>query len=117
LKTKKKNSKDIWGSKSESSSSVVGLAYVSSVCSSSKYLITEDIGGFAYAPVASHEIAHNLGAYHDGVSNPVGYSECNSSNIMAPASSVLQQYNEHVNRFSKCSINGFKLNLLDSESK
>ena len=61
-------SKDIWSGTTTNTAGVVGLAYMLNVCTSSQYTIIEDIGGFAYVTVATHEIGHNLGAYHDGVS-------------------------------------------------
>ena len=62
----------------------------------------------------------SLGSYHDGVSNPAGYSQCSAekNNIMTPFGSVWTQYTaNNINQFSNCSINGFKLNLLSNNLK
>lgn len=46
------------GGTTSDTASVVGLAYVSEVCGANRFTIIEDLGGFAYIPVASHEIGH-----------------------------------------------------------
>lgn len=45
-------SKDIWGGLTPDTQSIVGLSFVSQICSSNaKYEISEEIGGFAYLSV------------------------------------------------------------------
>lgn len=45
------SSKDLWSGNSSSTSSIVGLAYMSDVCGANKYAIVEEIGAFAYLGV------------------------------------------------------------------
>ena len=95
----------MWENSNPVSSGVVGYGYVLSVCTPYRYIIMEDVGGFTYLSVASHEIGHNLGAFHDGSSKT---PECLSStgNLM---SAFLQIF---INKFSSCSIKDFKSHLL-----
>jgi len=62
---------------------VVGLAYVGTICTSSRYHILEDFtgtnptgGGYALSVLTTHEMGHNFSASHDAAG---------SSYIMAPS--------------------------------
>jgi len=48
---------------------------------------------------------------------PTGYSQCSgtSGNIMNPTAYASNSYNTYIFKFSICSINGFKSNLLSPD--
>lgn len=52
--------KDLWGSGTspQERSSLVGVAYIKSVCGSSRYAIHEEFGGFQYVGYTTHELGH-----------------------------------------------------------
>lgn len=62
---------------------------------------------------------YSLGSFDDGVQVPSGYSQCpgSNNNIMNPSYSISNQYNQYIFKFSNCSINAFKSNLLNSHLK
>lgn len=76
------------------SSSVIGLATISGICTTFKYQILEDFGGsgLELGLLAAHETGHNLGANHDNSGDPY---------IMAPS------VNASSTTFSPTSINYF----------
>ena len=53
-------SKDLWGSGAspQDRSSLVGVAYIGSVCGTSRYVIHEEFGGFQYVGYTTHELGH-----------------------------------------------------------
>ena len=63
-----------------------------------------------------HEM-YSLGSFDDGVQVPFGFKQCSASNnnIMNPSYSIANQYNQYTFKFSNCSINAFKSNLLNSD--
>jgi hypothetical protein len=60
-------------------SNIVGLAYISAVCSSYGYGLSQDLGSPVYdVPLAAHEIGHNFGANHDVCNSSTSYIMCPS---------------------------------------
>ncbi|KAK0414322.1 hypothetical protein QR680_007265 [Steinernema hermaphroditum] len=52
---------------SRNDSATQGMAYVGAMCAlGDSSSVVEDIGGLTTAVIAAHELAHSLGAYHDG---------------------------------------------------
>ncbi|RNA38761.1 A disintegrin and metallo ase with thrombospondin motifs 3-like [Brachionus plicatilis] len=101
--------KDLWSSDMTSTRSMtVGFASIGTICTQNKYSLSEEIGGFINLLVVAHEIAHGLGAFHDGI---IGFSDqcpINNRDIMSPS---LGGTSSH--RFSPCSISMFKSTLLN----
>lgn len=85
----------------------VGFASIGTVCTRQKYSLSEEIGGFITLLVVAHEIAHGLGAFHDGIIGLTDRCAINNRDVMSPS---LGGASSH--RFSSCSINMFKTTLL-----
>lgn len=90
-----------------SRSMTVGFASIGTVCTRHKYSLSEEIGGFLTLLVVAHEIAHGLGAFHDGIIGLTDQCAINNRDVMSPS---LGGTSSH--RFSSCSINMFKTALL-----
>ncbi|TKR88502.1 hypothetical protein L596_012732 [Steinernema carpocapsae] len=90
---------------SNNNSATQGMAYVGAMCvlgdSSS---VVEDIGGLTTAVIAVHELAHSLGAYHDGFGEA---KEClgEQNYLMSPVASGSEETNLFANSLllSQCS--------------
>ncbi|MFN8389056.1 MAG: M12 family metallo-peptidase [Bdellovibrionota bacterium] len=72
-------------------SNVVGLAYLSAVCSQISYGLSQNIGSSSYdVPLAAHEIGHNFNANHDTCNSNERWIMCpfliQNSNQFSPAS-------------------------------
>ncbi|KAI1723296.1 reprolysin (M12B) family zinc metalloprotease domain-containing protein [Ditylenchus destructor] len=85
-------------------SATQGMAYVGAMCSGSNSAsVVEDVGGLSTVVIAAHEMAHSLGAFHDG-SN----ANCSARNnfLMSPSSSGSEFGNNFDNAFmlSDCSL-------------
>ncbi|CAF0922549.1 unnamed protein product, partial [Brachionus calyciflorus] len=106
--------KDLWSddpSQSPSSrSGVAGFASVGQICTSDRYSLSEDFGGFSNSITIAHEIGHNLGAIHDGEAG------CFASDnyIMTPILNA-QPPQTNFYKFSSCSISQFKATLLNAQ--
>ncbi|KAI6241964.1 ADAM family mig-17 [Aphelenchoides fujianensis] len=82
------------------------MAYVRAMCRGpDSTSVVEDVGGFATAVIAAHELAHNLGAFHDGSGNS---SECagRANFLMSPTTSGNEQSERFGNSvlLSECSV-------------
>lgn len=87
-----------------------GLAYIYGICKQAfSGSIIEDKGAYESVRSFAHELGHNLGADHDGLSN----SECSEwqNYIMASKFFPYNQLNSWL--FSNCSIQRIKEYLLD----
>ncbi|KAI6199854.1 ADAM family mig-17 [Aphelenchoides besseyi] len=87
-------------------SSTQGMAYVRAMCRGpDSASIVEDVGGFATAAIAAHEMGHSLGAFHDGLGNN---TQCSGrfNFLMSPTTSGNEQNDRFDNsvRLSNCSI-------------
>ncbi|CAF0730548.1 unnamed protein product [Brachionus calyciflorus] len=101
--------KDLWSSdQSASRSMTVGFASIGTICNSYKFSLCEDIGGFTNLLVIAHEIAHGLGAFHDGVIGSTDRCLISQKDIMSPSVGGGSS-----NKFSTCSISMFKSTLLN----
>lgn len=96
------------------SSSNVGLAYVSGMCSDQSVSVVEDHFDFSVLTSAAHELGHGLGAQHDGSGNAC---DSDDSYIMSAVSRPVQNQNPW--KFSTCSVNYFTtfINKLNQEDK
>ncbi|RNA14579.1 flocculation FLO11-like, partial [Brachionus plicatilis] len=109
--------KDLWeatGSNIEERSAVRGYSFVGTVCSDSRYSISEELGGFFYITVVARQIAQILGSDFDGGSDPTSSNCPSSENYLMTAniggfSNILNQQ-----RLSNCSILFIKNNLLEN---
>ncbi|VDK84686.1 unnamed protein product [Litomosoides sigmodontis] len=71
---------DLLSSKGESN--IQGMAYVGAMCRVAESAsVVEDIGGMATAVIAAHELAHSLGAFHDGATG--GAEKCKKNYLMS----------------------------------
>ncbi|ESN99470.1 hypothetical protein HELRODRAFT_163020 [Helobdella robusta] len=85
---------------------ITGLANIGATCTLRGVSINKDFGQYATIETASHEIGHNLGAWHDGSNNTCGASD---QFIMSPApGSLTNQTFNNPFTFSQCSINYFR---------
>ncbi|KAK7097864.1 metalloprotease mig-17-like [Littorina saxatilis] len=69
---------DLVGNSAAEGKFTTGLAYVGTMCKNSSVSIIEDDGGAVNEATAAHELAHSLGANHDGNGN-----DCNASDLFA----------------------------------
>ncbi|ESN99471.1 hypothetical protein HELRODRAFT_163021 [Helobdella robusta] len=85
---------------------ITGLANIGATCTLKGVSINKNFGQYATIETASHEIGHNLGAWHDGSDNTCGASD---QFIMSPApGSLTNQTFNNPFTFSQCSINYFR---------
>uniref|UniRef100_A0A915BT61 Peptidase M12B domain-containing protein n=1 Tax=Parascaris univalens TaxID=6257 RepID=A0A915BT61_PARUN len=99
-------------------SSTQGMAYVGAMCRNSESAsVVEDIGAMATAMIAAHELAHSLGAFHDG-SGESGDCSGNLNYMMAPTVSGSDDYEKFQNSFklSICSRKQIEAFLLNETS-
>ncbi|CAD5231895.1 unnamed protein product [Bursaphelenchus xylophilus] len=87
-------------------SATQGMAYVRAMCRESDSVsVVEDVGGITTVAIAAHEMAHSLGAFHDGSGNS---SVCSPSLnfLMAPQTSGNELNQNFGNSFllSQCSL-------------
>ncbi|KAK3596724.1 hypothetical protein CHS0354_025020 [Potamilus streckersoni] len=83
-----------------------GIAYVRAVCTGYGVAIITEAGYFNTMIVASHELAHSLGAFHD---ESVGCPRGNMMWMNIPGLDT--EYSHKVWEYSECSINAFKNTL------
>ncbi|ELT93093.1 hypothetical protein CAPTEDRAFT_185157 [Capitella teleta] len=84
-----------------------GLSDIKGVCTRRGASVSKEGGSFRTSQTVTHELGHNLGAYHDGT----GTNPCDGSDqfIMAPAPGELNEENkDNVYKFSDCSIAEFR---------
>lgn len=107
------------GSGVDERASVVGFSFESGICNENRYLIAEEVGGFFYVSVLTHEIGHNLGAYHDGDSANSISVECspNDNYLMTPKIGTQSNNTNNQFRFSPCSVTLIKQTLLEDDFK
>nr|XP_022333334.1 metalloprotease mig-17-like [Crassostrea virginica]XP_022333335.1 metalloprotease mig-17-like [Crassostrea virginica] len=89
----------------KNSRKIDGLAYMSRICDTqgqSSSIVGEN-GDFMSVGVVAHEIAHSLGASHDGSSSGSGNCSADDNFIMAPQHQMDPQRAKHLFRFSSCS--------------
>ncbi|CAD5125420.1 unnamed protein product [Dimorphilus gyrociliatus] len=92
--------KDLYSS---SSYTTVGVSYVARVCTETGTSVNEYIGMSSWK-IAAHELAHNLGSYHDGMETSAACSP-NDKNIMSPSFGSLHVASiRNSFAFSQCSI-------------
>ncbi|XP_053386241.1 metalloprotease mig-17-like [Mercenaria mercenaria] len=89
----------------------LGLGYIQSMCTGRRFSIVEHHGDIAYVSyVATHELAHSLGAKHDGYPARVMYGhrveicEAVDGYIMCPKASRDPDAHHRKWQFSACSI-------------
>ncbi|XP_045177373.2 A disintegrin and metalloproteinase with thrombospondin motifs 2-like isoform X2 [Mercenaria mercenaria] len=93
---------------------VLGIAWINGLCSAYRNSVVEDIDDFfTLTTVATHEVGHNIGAFHDGYASS---TECTDKDkfIMAPHPMIFSKntpYTKNPWRFSQCAINAFKTNM------
>uniref|UniRef100_A0A0R3RX04 Peptidase M12B domain-containing protein n=1 Tax=Elaeophora elaphi TaxID=1147741 RepID=A0A0R3RX04_9BILA len=86
-------------------SSTQGMAYVGAMCRVAESAsVVEDIGGMATAVIAAHELAHSLGAFHDGAIEPD--EKCGKNYLMSATLLGSDDEQKFFNtlKFSPCSI-------------
>ncbi|KAK6108204.1 Reprolysin (M12B) zinc metalloprotease family protein [Brugia pahangi] len=99
---------DLLSSKGDSSTQ--GMAYVGAMCRVTESAsVVEDIGGMATAVIAAHELAHSLGAFHDGAGGPA--ENCGKNYLMSATVSSSDDEQKFFNtfKFSPCSIQQIQL--------
>ncbi|KHN78009.1 ADAM family mig-17 [Toxocara canis] len=99
-------------------SSTQGMAYVGAMCRGSQSAsVVEDIGAMATAMIAAHELAHSLGAFHDG-SGESSHCDSTLNYIMAPMVSGSDDNEKFRNSFklSKCSLKQIETFLVNDTS-
>ncbi|XP_060598006.1 metalloprotease mig-17-like [Ruditapes philippinarum] len=86
-----------------------GISYRESVCSSENKVSFVEVDGTRVALTAAHELAHGLGAFHDGEEDA---ADCPASaqNIMSPEITLTTNltYSRAQWSFSACSVASFK---------
>jgi hypothetical protein len=80
--------------------SVVGVAWVGTVCGTAKYGLSQRLGSNAYdVPLAAHEIGHNFDASHDDCTGGKTYIMCPS--LISNASTFSSQSKSEVSSFTR----------------
>ncbi len=88
------------------------MAYLTEICGSYRYSISEDLGSFTSLISLAHELGHNLGASHDESSTE---SACSPGDNYLMAYAPLISTNAlNTRRFSNCTIETFKNTLLNN---
>ncbi|CAG9539327.1 unnamed protein product [Cercopithifilaria johnstoni] len=96
-------------------SSTQGMAYVGAMCRVAESAsVVEDIGGMTTAVIAAHELAHSLGAFHDGAAGST--EKCGGNYLMSATVSGSDDEQKFFNTF-KFSPNGTADCLLRSKSR
>ncbi|XP_067650833.1 metalloprotease mig-17-like [Haliotis asinina] len=101
--------RDLWSSLG--GSSVVGLAYVDSLCLSFSASVNENLFVGHEGKVAAHELGHSIGAFHDGQEG------CDDRDVFIMAAFIItpdripDSLLENAYRFSPCSIAKFNTSL------
>ncbi|RNA20468.1 A disintegrin and metallo ase with thrombospondin motifs [Brachionus plicatilis] len=106
--------KDLWGQSNsgpEQRKGIAGLAYLDGTCTSNRYSISEENGGFSSIYTIAHELGHNLGSVHDGEK---GAEACPLTDYFIMTPVLKFEKIQNMQRFSSCSIAQFK-SLLISE--
>ncbi|KAL3846773.1 hypothetical protein ACJMK2_017732 [Sinanodonta woodiana] len=84
------------------------IAYMGAVCRKSGVALATEAGYFKTMIVASHELAHGLGAKHDV---QVGCQKGNIMGMKLPA--LVKSYSHQAWEFSECSIDAFSKTLAE----
>ncbi|CAG5127420.1 unnamed protein product [Candidula unifasciata] len=95
-----------------------GMAYLKAICdvqSGNAISIVFDIGDFQCIKVATHELAHSLGAYHDG-DRQEQHCRPDSNFIMSPLNTYSHQVMKNAFYFSTCSIQDMWQHLSSTSS-
>ncbi|KAK3608693.1 hypothetical protein CHS0354_027743, partial [Potamilus streckersoni] len=79
------------------------IAYMNEVCTNIGVVIVKEAGYFSTMIVASHELAHSLGADHD---SDVGCPKGNMMWMNIPG--LYKEYSHKVWEYSECSIDAFQ---------
>ncbi|VDP22865.1 unnamed protein product, partial [Soboliphyme baturini] len=81
-----------------------GIAYIKSICKIGESIsLVEDLGGMATAAVAGHELAHSLGAQHDG-DKINDYCPTDHNYLMVPGVSSSRDTVANTFTFSNCTV-------------
>uniref|UniRef100_A0A914D9D6 Peptidase M12B domain-containing protein n=1 Tax=Acrobeloides nanus TaxID=290746 RepID=A0A914D9D6_9BILA len=108
---------DLLSAKNESSTQ--GMAYVKAMCREGESTsIIEDIGGLTTSAIIAHELAHSLGAYHDGFGESASCS-ADQNFLMASSASGSEFSANFANNFllSPCSTKQIENFLNSPESR
>ncbi|RUS71552.1 hypothetical protein EGW08_020692 [Elysia chlorotica] len=100
------------------SSTYPGMAYLKAICdteSGNAVSIVGDRGDFQNVKVATHELAHSLGAYHDGYPKATACPP-ESNYIMTPIGTHRHQVLKNAFYFSRCSIRDMYVHLSNPRS-
>ena len=102
------------GSSSQDRSANVGFSSIGGICTQNRYSIIEETGGFRTVNVVAHELGHNLGSFHDGVTTDPFAVNCDQTQnyIMTPGIGVYKTNLLNMFKFSSCSVAAFKNTLL-----
>ncbi|KAK3757872.1 hypothetical protein RRG08_014428 [Elysia crispata] len=90
-----------------------GMAYLKAICdteSGNAVSIVGDRGDFQNVKVATHELAHSLGAYHDGYPKAAACPP-EQNYIMTPVGTHKHQVLKNAFYFSRCSIRDMYIHL------
>ncbi|XP_061174861.1 metalloprotease mig-17-like [Saccostrea echinata] len=91
----------------KNSKKIDGLAYMNKICDRQGHSssIVGENGDFMSVGVVAHEIAHSLGAVHDGQSRDSGNCSADDNYIMAPQHQMNPEKVQNLFSFSHCSSN------------